>query len=265
LCPEQITSVAQGTPIANGSLVDAFGYIHRLGPNIIIGRSPKGQCMFVRDSSVSREHAQIRQNDGGEYEVRDLSSKNGTFLNDSRVDLWMPLVDGDRVRIGEVEFYFSASLSGFERQSRDNSTEVVIPEGDLPTTAVAADMIEGADEGLEKMYFELLEPRGGGGGFLKLDELVVPLTIPQLELLRALSTRMLDDGNEPEIVRGYVRSQELLAYIPWDTQHPTENHLKQLIVRIRRSLARAGVDNLIESRRRLGYRLRVIPTQAEPS
>ncbi len=241
-------------------LVDAFGYLHRLASNTIIGRSPKTEGVFVRDSSISRDHAEIRCHDNGDYEVRDLGSKNGTALNDTRVTAWMPLVDGDRLRFGQVEFYFTTTAAAaFASNSREVPTEAMLGL-DEPTQAAASDM---TGEGLSEVYFELLEPRGGGGGFLKLDEMVVPLTIPQLELLRALSTRMKDDKAEPDIVRGYVRSQELLAHIPWDTQHPTENHLKQLIVRIRRSLARAGIDNLIESRRRLGYRLRVIPT--EPS
>jgi DNA-binding response OmpR family regulator len=72
---------------------------------------------------------------------------------------------------------------------------------------------------------------------------------------------MLAESSQPAQVRGFVRSSELLASIAWDTREPDDNHLKQLIRRARRLLIRAGLGDLIESRQRFGYRLRVVPVR----
>jgi pSer/pThr/pTyr-binding forkhead associated (FHA) protein len=65
-----------------------------------VGRAPRAD--FVVDAAlVSRLHCRIV--DAGErIEVEDLSSTNGTFINDQRVDRGQ-LRSGDRLRIGRVE------------------------------------------------------------------------------------------------------------------------------------------------------------------
>jgi hypothetical protein len=40
---------------------------------------------------------------------------------------------------------------------------------------------------------------------------------------------------------------------------PNENHVKQLVRRVRRALMKVARGDLIESRHRFGYRLRAIP------
>jgi hypothetical protein len=114
--------------------------------------------------------------------------------------------------------------------------------------------------GLPRVDIRLIEPSGGGGGFLETGDTRVQLTTTQFAFLQVLARRMQDETTQPEAVRGFIRSSELLADLPWDTAHPEENHLKQLVRRVRRSLSRAGLGNLIESRRGFGYRLRVMPT-----
>ena len=68
---------------------------------------------------VSRRHARIVVR-GAEAAVEDLGSKNGTFLEDKRVDGPTPLADRDRVRLGHtVLVYRCARLPG--------STETELP------------------------------------------------------------------------------------------------------------------------------------------
>jgi len=86
------------------------------------------------------------------------------------------------------------------------------------------------------------------------------VSMVQLELLQLLVARMLNDRSRPVAVRGYIHSSEILAAVSWDTAHPSDNHVKQLVRRLRRSLARSGRDDLIESQQGLGYRLSVIPS-----
>jgi hypothetical protein len=49
-----------------------------------IGRSPDSDIV-VADLSVSRRHAELRRSPGGGYEIADLGSHNGTFLNGQRI------------------------------------------------------------------------------------------------------------------------------------------------------------------------------------
>jgi DNA-binding response OmpR family regulator len=70
---------------------------------------------------------------------------------------------------------------------------------------------------------------------------------------------MADEAHQPDMVRGFVRTSELIADLSWDTRDPGDNHVKQLVRRVRRALIKAEIGDLIESRHRFGYRLRAIP------
>src|SRR6516165_11728118 len=49
-----------------------------------IGRAP-GNDVVVADLSVSRHHAELRRLDSGQFQIVDLSSHNGTFVNGRRI------------------------------------------------------------------------------------------------------------------------------------------------------------------------------------
>jgi DNA-binding response OmpR family regulator len=70
---------------------------------------------------------------------------------------------------------------------------------------------------------------------------------------------MANESHQSDLVRGFVRSSELIADLSWDTKDPSDNHVKQLVRRVRRALIKAEIGDLIESRHRFGYRLRAIP------
>jgi DNA-binding response OmpR family regulator len=113
---------------------------------------------------------------------------------------------------------------------------------------------------LESVAIESIEVTGGGGGFVDVAGTQVQISMVQLELMKLLMKRMERDRARPAAVRGYLHSSEILAEVSWDTAHPSDNHVKQLVRRLRRSLARSGRDNLVESQQGLGYRLSVRPT-----
>jgi pSer/pThr/pTyr-binding forkhead associated (FHA) protein len=74
----------------------------RLRPGAIktVGRAPRAD--FIVDAAlVSRVHCRLTAGDN-DVEVVDLSSTNGTFVNDRRVKK-ARLSDGDRLRVGRVE------------------------------------------------------------------------------------------------------------------------------------------------------------------
>jgi pSer/pThr/pTyr-binding forkhead associated (FHA) protein len=66
---------------------------------VTIGRSSDADLVFP-DEKASRIHCGIRLWDGDFY-VKDLKSRNGTFVNDQRVDL-ARLRPGDRIRVGST-------------------------------------------------------------------------------------------------------------------------------------------------------------------
>ena len=74
----------------------------RLAPGAgkTVGRATRADFV-VEAALVSRLHCRLEA--GSDYlEVIDLSSTNGTYVNDSRVDR-ARLTNGDRLRIGRVE------------------------------------------------------------------------------------------------------------------------------------------------------------------
>ena len=64
-----------------------------------VGRSPDNDLTFDADSArqVSRDHAEIYL-DGERYFVKDLQSRNGTFVGGRRIDQPTPLNDGDTIQ-----------------------------------------------------------------------------------------------------------------------------------------------------------------------
>jgi serine phosphatase RsbU (regulator of sigma subunit) len=68
--------------------------------HLSIGRSPRAQ-LTIDDPFASRLHAEM-WHDGESCWLSDLGSSNGTFVNGSRVSGAVPVVEGDRVRIGET-------------------------------------------------------------------------------------------------------------------------------------------------------------------
>jgi Nif-specific regulatory protein len=83
---------------------DACGSIHLLdGASLSLGRDP-GNDLCVKDAAVSRRHCTIRSAGAG-YEIADLDSHNGTFVNG--VPIRRKVMDhADAIRIGNSEFVF---------------------------------------------------------------------------------------------------------------------------------------------------------------
>lgn len=74
---------------------------------VTIGRSRRCTLAFPEDSNISREHAVIRKMPDEQYVIRDLESKNGTYVNDAPISTHT-LKSGDRIRIGGQSITFKA-------------------------------------------------------------------------------------------------------------------------------------------------------------
>ncbi len=103
------------------------------GQRWVVGRSP--ECDVVLDvAAVSRRHI-ILTNEGGQFFVQDLGSRNGTYINNQRIGDHAPLRDGDQMLICDLLFEFcnpqaEAGLLGQRNLTgssllgpRDNSTD----------------------------------------------------------------------------------------------------------------------------------------------
>lgn len=71
----------------------------------VAGRHPNAD-IFLDDVTVSRKHVEFVKSDSG-FELRDLGSMNGTYLNGARVEA-ARLVDGDEVQVGKYHLTFFA-------------------------------------------------------------------------------------------------------------------------------------------------------------
>jgi len=82
-----------------------------------IGRGTQN-TIVLDDESVSRKHAIIDCQSGNDCYVTDTGSRNGTFLNDSRIGTRTRLHHGDRLRIGATTITFSLTETGeFDAES----------------------------------------------------------------------------------------------------------------------------------------------------
>lgn len=88
----------------------------------VLGREGPGLTL-LKSSTVSRRHARIMIDADGAT-IEDLGSKNGTYVNDRRVDLATPVVDGDRLRVGSLVFTYRRSQSAESTQSVSSLSDI---------------------------------------------------------------------------------------------------------------------------------------------
>jgi ABC transport system ATP-binding/permease protein len=78
--------------------------VHEFRGVTVIGRDPAAD-LRVDDLEVSRRHAELRPAESG-FELRDLESYNGTYVNGRRVSRVL-LAEGDVVSIGPAVFHYA--------------------------------------------------------------------------------------------------------------------------------------------------------------
>jgi two-component system, cell cycle response regulator len=71
----------------------------------LIGRNPRAH-VALDDHGVSRNHARVLHRDG-QYEIQDMGSTNGTFVNGERVEQGVLLRDGARIQMGNAVLRFA--------------------------------------------------------------------------------------------------------------------------------------------------------------
>jgi sigma-B regulation protein RsbU (phosphoserine phosphatase) len=70
-----------------------------------VGRSRDNDFGYPEDSGLSRQHFALHRHESS-WSISDLGSKNGTFLNGTRLNSPQPLAAGDRVTASQLTFVF---------------------------------------------------------------------------------------------------------------------------------------------------------------
>ena len=71
-----------------------------------IGRHQSNDITLGGDLMVSRHHAELRRNPDGSFEIIDLDTPNGTYVNGERITRKM-LTEQDIISIGQATFRLS--------------------------------------------------------------------------------------------------------------------------------------------------------------
>ena len=75
------------------------------GERLSIGRSSASELCFPEDAGLSRQHFAF-ESEGESWSVRDLGSKNGTFVNNIPLKAKLILKPGDRITAGHLMIVF---------------------------------------------------------------------------------------------------------------------------------------------------------------
>lgn len=75
------------------------------GQRVTVGKASTNAVSLEHDETVSRLHA-VLENLGFAWSIRDLGSRNGTFLNGERITAERVLRSGDEVRLGKSRLVF---------------------------------------------------------------------------------------------------------------------------------------------------------------
>lgn len=237
LIPDHVRSTVHPAD-ADAWLVDGFGGVHGLAEKSVIGRKQDGQIVVLA-ASVSRDHAELKKTDKG-WQIRDLGSHNGTFVDKVRLQGRVILPGRAVVKFGEVALWFTVELH----------------EEPAPPMSMAT---RNANNGVVRFLFahntiELCifgnNDQTSGGSLLsrpegtedwKQNELA-PL---EFQLLRTLCNAAHSEANAPAMTRGCVPTKQLAKELPFRAQYADEENVRQVVRRLRAQLSELGADGVL--------------------
>jgi len=148
---------------------DRWSDVFRLAPpsDALIGRASSSQIV-LRSDQASRRHARIFWHQG-HWAIEDLNSRNGTFVNQCRIEQAETLADGDVIEIAGFAIRFTRQIEG---SSAAMSTQPVGTRAtdDQLTMEMEPDAI--TDRRRQSKYLHGAaahsDPLGGSGSLLRL-------------------------------------------------------------------------------------------------
>lgn len=170
-----------------------------VGNTATIGRSRDNTVALHLAQHVSRQHAIIRCHNAFQYQIMDLGSRNGTFVNGRRVITPTVLTHGAVIRITNNEIVFEQ----FEKATDDPTYDV--------TLAAGTDATQDQNAVVAVMVCDIR-------GFSTMSEL-----LPEDQLARNLGEWFRDAGNIVHESGGTIDKfigDAILAYWTRDESHP---------------------------------------------
>jgi pSer/pThr/pTyr-binding forkhead associated (FHA) protein len=233
---EQIFSRAQSPSAA---LVDAWGCAHGIADGSRVGRDPRVD-LAVLHASVSSEHAAMKHANG-KWQIVDNSSRNGTEVDGTRVTEH-DLVSGATIRLGDVKFYFWP----------DPLPKSEPPRGQGRTAPTRRDELVFSAKVTTPRGHQLDLRQRVDGGVLRINEQSIELAAMEFGLLQVLVERRRT-VTDPELA--YVAWHEIADALSFRSVQADSENVRELVHRVRRKLGGVQADDLIESKRGVGYRL----------
>ena len=132
MTPDALDVPPPPAPRVLGVLEGAGKRFELLATAIVIGRDPSSD-VALDDPAVSGIHAQVAEHDGSLY-LRDLGSRNGTFVNRALVSVAHPLAEGDLIHVGDTDLTFRA---GVPDPAPAATPPPVIPPAVVPPGAIS--------------------------------------------------------------------------------------------------------------------------------
>lgn len=141
-----------------------------IGNTATIGRGKDNTVCFSASPHVSRQHAIIRCHDALEYQIMDLGSRNGTFVNGRRVITPTPLAHGAVIRITnnevifeqvtshEMETHYEATIAAGPGQVADEMATVAVMVCDIRGFSTMSEIL--AEDALARTLGEWFRDAG---------------------------------------------------------------------------------------------------------
>lgn len=120
-------------------LESSSGTVVPLRGNCSLGRSSENHVVIASER-VSRRHAIIHAQDGGEFWLADLGSSNGTFINERRLVRPTLLRTGDIIGIGHERLTFHSATAPVESDDEGVSQMTVVDVRTEPCWLLVADI-----------------------------------------------------------------------------------------------------------------------------
>ena len=192
-------------------------------PKMVMGRHP--DCEIVIDAgAVSRQHAQIILADDNFY-IEDLQSRNGTYVNDRRIEGRKLLCHADSLRICDVAFRFeddvflkkqaaTARDTGFAIDIGSSQSVLIDDDRDAPSGSKMMTKIEVSDTARMRLDTNpitklkaVLEITRSLGRSLSIDD-VLPKVLDSLFIIFPQADRgfiVLTEGDEGRLIPKAVK------------------------------------------------------------
>lgn len=253
LIPDHIHSRIDTTE-AEAWVVDGFGGAHAIGAKTSIGRNH--DCdLIVLAGSVSREHAELTRSDDG-WTVRDLGSRNGTFVNAMRITGPAALPPRALLKIGDIALWFLNEAFPDPPTRPTMATGGVgglvryhLAHGDIELCLVVGDDCAAGGAALWRVL----------GAETWSERSLAPL---EFQLLRALCIRAHEEAGSPSIVRGCVPTKQLVTELPFQSKYANQENVRQVVLRLRGVLAEIGMAGVLAVAPGRGYYLACTVTLA---